>query len=494
MKPGLVAFRIVVAALLVVTAAGCLIRPSSRARNPAQATSHQRFGPGQVTVSQVQAELIDAYDDLQVRLSERLLNGDKAELSSEQLARLYGFSWSVLHGSAVIVSGPNPVVSMLDLYVMLSLQRRVLERLPVEEYPNAEAVFGPPLRAAEAQVRSTVERALEPDQVAGLDGLITSWLAENPDRLLTTHVRFEDFSAARRQAVMRGRRGPQNLLGVLMIDPMAGLDPTTRELEQSRLFAERVFFFAERMPQLLEWQVQGVYFDLMSRPNMTRLLENADMVAEAAREAGETVAGLPELLEREREAGLERIDRLVEERGREAIDRAFEKLEPEREAAIDQAFDRLAGEREAMMATLREEDERLKGTLGELRATIEAGEALSASLTELAGITNEMTARMGLGERDAETPKPEDWRALIEEGRALTTELRELIGDVEHLGASKAWEDRLAEVDERLATVELSGARLVDRMFWRGLILIGVLLAGLGVLSFVRRGGARTAS
>src|SRR5262249_16488484 len=49
---------------------------------------------------------------------------------------------------------------------------------------------------------------------------------------------------------------PSSVFSLLLLDPLSGLDPATRELAETRLFAERGLFFARWMPTLLRWEME----------------------------------------------------------------------------------------------------------------------------------------------------------------------------------------------------------------------------------------------
>ena len=42
-----------------------------------------------------------------------------------------------------------------------------------------------------------------------------------------------------------------SVFSLFQVDPLSGLDPAVREIAQTRLFAERALFVAQKMPMLL---------------------------------------------------------------------------------------------------------------------------------------------------------------------------------------------------------------------------------------------------
>ena len=85
--------------------------------------------------------------------------------------------------------------------------------------------------------------------------------------------------------------GPQlgRLYDQLRLDPLVGLDPATREIAQTRLFAERAFYVMQKMPQLLRWQLELLNANALASPvvqqvvaNTTQLTASVDRVSRVA--------------------------------------------------------------------------------------------------------------------------------------------------------------------------------------------------------------------
>ena len=73
------------------------------------------------------------------------------------------------------------------------------------------------------------------------------------------------------------RRG--NLFGLIGLDPLAGLDPAVRQIEQTRLLAERMIYYMQRVPYVVSLQVDRMTSDLLYRPEVRELLADTDRVS-----------------------------------------------------------------------------------------------------------------------------------------------------------------------------------------------------------------------
>jgi hypothetical protein len=74
------------------------------------------------------------------------------------------------------------------------------------------------------------------------------------------------------------------------MDPLAGLDPTTRELAQTRLLAERAMFIAQRMPQIIQWQAELLTIRTAELPQVEQLVSNTTQLAAAINPVGKLAA------------------------------------------------------------------------------------------------------------------------------------------------------------------------------------------------------------
>ena len=92
-----------------------------------------------------------------------------------------------------------------------------------------------------------------------------------------------------------------SVFALLNLDPLAGLDPATRELTETRLFGERALFMGQYMPQMVEWQMELLTTRTSRVPEVRKLIENATTLTLAGDQIGKTAAELPNLIRTERE-------------------------------------------------------------------------------------------------------------------------------------------------------------------------------------------------
>jgi len=403
----------------------CLLVTMCAAVFACETTSSRRARSTQTTLTpqQIQGELMafaDSYTALIVQAAGRMTR-DRRELRAVILrAKLDN-----VQNAIIIAAGPNPVGGLLDMTVMVSLQRQVVEEYWVPE------VFGAD-ESAEA-----------------LRALIPVIRERFPGQVHVSAIRASDF-AEDRQALVVNLQGGGNLLQLFQLDPLANLSPASQELAQTRLLAERGFFWAMRMPAILNWQIEDVILDTLDQPESQALVDASVRISEASAGLGDTAAEISEW------------------------------LPEEREAAINQALDGLTREREAIVRTFENEEVRLRGLLGDVQQTVEATTTLSRSLTETVDATDRLVAGFRR-DPDAEPPAVEktrrpfditDYQATAETVTETVRQLDGLVTNVDDFLGAPAWDDRVAQIQTALNESQAAAESLIDRIFGRAIVVV----------------------
>lgn len=426
----------------------------------------------------VQSEVMDFTDDLTVRLVEAIDQIEMAAPTIEARVMAHRLKYTVAQGATIIAAAQNPRIALVDMLVMVSLQKTLLNQNIVPRFFGPESarlvqVFD----ELEREIRRLASGTLTPEQLAEVDAMIVRWLEANADRYFAAYVRLSDFAEARQiAAAPTGGGRPSNVLGFLFIDPLSGLDPTTRELEQTRLFAERALFYLQRAPMLISWQAELLFIDTVSEPEIRQLVANAGTVTDAVARVSAEITALRE-----------QMPALIAEERRAAMEQASAIVELERRAAIDQAFANLREERIATIEQLADEQERLGAMAAELRTTVQAGTGLSESLRTTLGGVSGLVTQLGINDpdnddEDSEPFRIQDYTVALQEATRTAEELGRLTNSLIGATDPAALEARLALVDQRLLEAERSADRVIDRVFALAMRLVIVLLVGLLVV------------
>ena len=180
------------------------------------------------------------------------------------------------------VTTGDPLRELLELTVLIELG----EIIWVEE-GEAVRIFGDdwskPLIAALEHTREEAweltTRVLKKDQQERLKAVIREWRARNPEVQVAAFSRFSSGA---------WYQGSSLLTDILSLGGI--LDPlrsTSRTVEETRHVAERIFFYAKRLPTVLEWETEAAAWDIVDRPRMNRLMTDVSS-------ASATITRLPD--------------------------------------------------------------------------------------------------------------------------------------------------------------------------------------------------------
>jgi hypothetical protein len=386
---------------------------------------------------EVQQNLLRFADSFSTRM---FLAIDRVAQDSDAMDPAEALRWklAVTTETCGIASAPNPVANLLDMTVFVTVMRVTLEEhwQPDVFGPSAQIMLDS-CRNAETEIWGQVGQVLKPAQQEELRTAIAKWHQENP--------RPEDMLAARAfgLAAMVGKATGTDttqagsVFGILMIDPLAGMDPAVREIAKTRMFAERALFVSQMMPTLFRWQTELFSLNAAAQPAVHQLVTNSTQITASIERFAAVAEKLPDLVSTEREE----------------IVKALEAQEQE--------------------------------VTGLLTNTTRASDSLNATLKTL----DALMQRFGVGETNKDTATPatnaepfriQDYTATAAQLEATARQLTELITTLDRTMSSTNLEALASKVTPAAEKVEASGRAVVDYAFWKGVLLVlTVLLAAL---------------
>lgn len=455
-----VLLRAVFSLSLLLLAPSCKLL-SSAANAPGQVASGLLGGDSKpsdrVPPKVMQAALMRFADTIASSVVEA--TSDFAARAGTAEARIQAKRWAIGQSTSAFTtaSGPNANTALLDMVVLVTLGRMVHEDywLPKvygeADRPMLEAYVG-----LEEEAWALAGSLLEEQQVEDLRATLREWREQNPDFEHTAFLRLPTFREILATGAKEGKS--RSTLGdLLSVDPLSGLEPAVREIEQARILAERAMFYAQRVPMLLSAQVELLGLELAQRPELQRTIADAERISQAAASLAETAARLPEA------------------------------VRVEREAAIEQLSSELERQREGFVLDLVEVQEPAGKLMSDARVTLEAGAQMSTALQGAIGSLDAFLAGFREDEAAAapssaapppaqEPGRPFDVREYGEAASRVEAATRELSGLVGALDQSlPSLERALDEASER-------GGRVVDHAYARALEL-GALLIGAAALA-----------
>jgi hypothetical protein len=272
-------------------------------------------GAGRVTPVEFRALAMSAADNYTTAVAQAM---DQVRRTTSR-PEVTDWAWQTKVATALAAfnnaTGPDDAGCLLDMVLYATLKRHALEehwipQLLREEGPPVLAIF----RRAEADVWDAAAKALTRQQQDQLRALIDRWLLEHPGQYYVSHVRFSDVAEAMKvTASSPEAQQPGSIFGLLQLDPLAGLDPVTRELRNYRALSERIVYLSMRMPLVLGWQVEYVATRSTATPEVQRIVNTAERFATLLEK-------YPADLAKERQAALVQVGELVKAERKEAID------------------------------------------------------------------------------------------------------------------------------------------------------------------------------
>ena len=177
-----------------------------------------------------------------------------------------------------ILSGPSPFAKIMDLVLLVELQFRVwvTDKVAAKEYGGAESAK--PLVSALVEARADVWRVanlvLKSDQKKVMEEMIDTWRQRNPEAEAVASVRFNEFSEYRGKSIL------DNVpLGSGLLAPVS---EATRQIQETRMLAERGLYLAKRMPQLVRWQAEAFLNTALLHPESRKLTDTAQRAVAVA--------------------------------------------------------------------------------------------------------------------------------------------------------------------------------------------------------------------
>ena len=193
-----------------------------------------------------------------------------------------------------IASSSEPFTKLLDMLLVVTLQSYVW----IDE-DRAEKIFGhsakiliDAMHQNRKEIWKLAAKAMKPEQLYILDWLILDWRRQNPDINFVIFTRFSDVSASRVKSIVSDVKIGSGFL--------APVDEAKKAINETRLLAERSFFYAKRAPLIYTWQAENLTTNILAKPEIAQLLEGIKRSTLAIERVSEVMKNLPGLIREER--------------------------------------------------------------------------------------------------------------------------------------------------------------------------------------------------
>jgi hypothetical protein len=329
-----------------------------------------------------------------------------------------------------IATSPSPLGQLLDLLTIVTLEKmsQVDEGRAAHIFGDRAPIIERAFIAAHDDIWSLAAKFLTPEEITDVRTAIEAWRKANPEVSLLAYARFDDFAGFRNDS--GGARSGGGLL--------ATIGQAQKSFEDTRQLAERMFFYAQRAPRLLQWQTERTVEAVLDTPDLQRVFTNID----------ETTRVLQRVV-----AEMDRID--------------------ERGVLISNTLQQVNG----IVAHANRLATNVNSTVRDSINALVAFQTVNTNLVEtmtaagrLYAMVNSNAAPPGAAAVSTGTPAgtPFDinhYTVAAERLAEATRELAGLVKNTEQMLASQAWTHRVTEIND-------AARQRVDHITWRVLQVI----------------------
>ena len=401
---------------------------------------------------ELQASLMSFADRFAAQIDETSLHLESQISSPTLQLDLLQIKTYAMFSAIEIAAGPYPGVSLLDMVVMVTLNRLLWQNYwkPQEFGEKGDSMLTT-LKSLEGEIWVIAGKYLTDAQQRDLRDLIFEWREKNPDQLGVSYIRFSDFGSLGRKPTLEEARKPGGLL--------APVSEATRAVDEVRMLGERLMYLLHRSQILMNYQFKLAFREMAVQPETQRILSSIDEFNEVSQKYAVIMAELPvQLLETSNSTIAQLADRV-----------AFE-----RKSAINQLMSQLARERKQFFADIVAEEQRLSQVLPLFKQTLDAGTGLAAEVNRVM-----VTAEPLLASLAKEPSSFADEPMRVEDITAASRQVTEMVYAMERLLSSPGWEKQLPRLVEVMTQVESRSEHLLGETFEKTIILILVSMVGL---------------
>lgn len=289
----MVLFRIVLIGLMASLVIGC----AAPARAPVSA---RRDSLAKMDPVRIQADTMGFADRFVTAMTGVYNEVERNALTPGVRDAAHQLKTDLALGAISNAVNPRPIAGMIDMVVLVTLLRQIAEDPWMTRTFGADAdrILGA-LRAQESDIRVLAGRYLTDSQLGELDELAQRWHRTHPDDRSVSHVHLANLPDANRTPVAAGRPAG-NASGImdLVFDLNDSLEPAVREMELSRATSERMFFYLQRMPLLLQLQTESFYRRLFETPEFRQTMADMSSAVNSAAQLTQTGSRFTDAVER----------------------------------------------------------------------------------------------------------------------------------------------------------------------------------------------------
>ena len=430
-------------------------------------------------LSKLQSVLFSYADKYMSAIAQVTLFDQKRDSTSPELRlRMHSLKLAVAATVQELAVSPNPESTLLDMMVYATLHRISLEE------GWARTLYGDSIDSIisvtqdlEKEIWDIAKGYLDEKEIAEVSELIHAWKLENPDLKVVYYIRFSDFASMRSKSPLVEKTRSSGFL----VDTSGAL----KAVDQALLLSERVLHYSQRLPYIIEWQIERVFYQLAVEPEVRQSLAQSQKITQSLNRFANSMDKLPQQIVAERQAGIEQMASVIATERSAAIRELSAAIADERHATIEEVRQSISMERVALFSELDAREKMLSVTVSEVRNGLGDANKLTIDLEKVTKAINEVLLNADKfmerfdsdSEIDESVSEPFDINSYVTAIKELTVAIQEA--------------NTLLLSTERLASHENTMGGVFDRVLWTGTILILILCVAVFVTMLIYRAAAR---
>ena len=375
-----------------------------------------------------------------------------------------------------IVTNADPFTQLLDLTLVVTLQSQkwIDEDLAEEWFGDRAQPLIDVSQKTRADIWKIASRVMKPEQLEVMDYLIWDWRRKNPDVAVVSFVRFDDFAASRGKSMIADVTGGTGLL--------APVNDAIKSVDELRLLTERAFYYGKRMPFLMNWQAESAVDNILGNSQIEGMTQSVATVTKSVDRITSMTERIP--------------DEIAKTQARVMND--VQRLNPLFLAGLGQ-YRNAISDTDDLVGSVNEATTNADTLLKTLRET-------SLTLNSTMEAVDKIFMAPGRKDPKPKNEKPFDIDSYTASALALASALKEanqLLSNTGEMLSSPRLDQPIKQVNaiaiERVEQARVTGARIIDVAFWRGVALIAIFFVMLTLYKVLvsrflpKVGGARNA-
>src|SRR5262249_53190187 len=285
---------------------------------------------GALASEELQAALRSFADSWASQLSEATARLATQMATPQARYRADRFGYFAMAAAFDIAAGPSPGAALLDMLVLVTLNRMVWDEYwmpPVYGQPAAGMVTT--LRQLEADIWALAARVLTPPQRQELQDVLRAWRTTYPDKTTVSFIRFSDFGELGRKPALEEARKAGGLL--------APITQATQAADEIRLLGERALYLLPRMQEMINLLVRLTGQELLLTAEIAQLFADVTGFREISERYAALFEALPVQLTAHTRVTIDQILVQVRRQSEALIDRLMQQVSVERQAVMRQS-------------------------------------------------------------------------------------------------------------------------------------------------------------